>query len=232
MTSRVRLSITLPAMEVMLTQHFSSALCEDWSDTGFSAVLKHFSHSLFTFRDDRVRQSFLPAPSALLGASCCSPWICVCQIYFDDLWTDTPWQKSSLPFPRLSYPHGLGAILTVKVEAKVAFQSSAFSMPSFSCSSTFSIVFLLLLIHLKQPFLSLTVVTRFNSQCALAFLVAPLHVCTYIPPKWPDPFCTFHLSFSMSSLFIHMGLWPPFLDFLLIGMYWSWAWRQCCLNVN
>lgn len=108
MTSRVRLSITLPAMEVMLTQHFSSALCEDWSDTGFSAVLKHLSHSLFTFRDNRVRQSFLPAPSALLGASCCSPWICVCQIYLDDLWTDTPWQKSSLPFPRLSYPHGLG----------------------------------------------------------------------------------------------------------------------------
>ena len=54
-------------------------------------------------------------------------------------------------------------------------------------------------------------------------------------PVWPVPLSIpqtflFHLSSARSSLLIHVGLLPPFLDFLLRGMQRSWAWRKWCLN--
>lgn len=42
----------------------------------------------------------------------------------------------------------------------------------------------------------------------------------------------FHLCFSRSSLLIHGGLLPSLLDYLLLGMYQSWAWCRRCLNIN
>lgn len=54
------------------------------------------------------------------------------------------------------------------------------SVPASFCSGPiFSLVFLLLLIHLKKPFLlSLTSLTRFNCKWALAFLITFLYTLT------------------------------------------------------
>ncbi|KAM6408290.1 leucine-rich repeat-containing protein 56 [Rhynochetos jubatus] len=64
---------------------------------------------------------------------------------------------------------------------------------SFSSGSTFSLIFLLLLMYVKKPFLlSLTSLARFNSKRALAFLVASLHDLT-----------TFLYSSQVASSFFH-----------------------------
>uniref|UniRef100_A0A8B9S2F8 Uncharacterized protein n=1 Tax=Apteryx owenii TaxID=8824 RepID=A0A8B9S2F8_APTOW len=120
---------------------------------------------------------------------------------------------------------------------KKACSNSAFSVSfvtraptPFSKGPTFSLVFLLLLMYLKKPFLlSLTSLARFNSKRALAFLVASLHTLTtflYSSQVACPPFHFLYtsflwLSFARSSLLIHAGLLPPLLDFLLIGMHCS-----------
>jgi len=76
--------------------------------------------------------------------------------------------------------------------------------------------------YLKKPYLlSLTCLARFNSRWALAFLVASLHALTTFLyssqvacPSFHIPWTfLFHLSSARSSLLIHVGLLPPFLDF-------------------
>ena len=49
-----------------------------------------------------ARQSLLPAPSVLVGASHWGPWICVHRVCLNDLWPDCPWPRGNLPFPRRS----------------------------------------------------------------------------------------------------------------------------------
>lgn len=72
---------------------------------------------------------------------------------------------------------------------------------------------------------------RFISERHSAFLT--LHSqSTYTPPGSLVPIstsCTLHFCIKFlikSYLFIHTGLLSPFLDFLLIGMDYSSAWRR------
>lgn len=70
--------------------------------------------------------------------------------------------------------------------------------------------------------------TRLNSRWALVFLTSSLH--TWLVSL--DSSQVACLSLISSSALIHAGLLPPLLDFLLIRMDHSWAWRRWFLYNN
>lgn len=128
----------------------------------------------------------------------------------------------------------LMANLTSKAwgESLSLFMSFVTRFPvSFSNGATFFLVFILLLIQLKKPFL---LPDTFLTMWALAFLSPLLHVqivslyslghlslfllilCFYVS--------LLSLSFVRSLLFIHGGIVLPLLDFLHIIADCSWAW--------
>lgn len=124
------------------------------------------------------------------------------------------------------------AVLALKTETKKLFSCST----AFSSRPLFSLVSLLLLTYLKKPFLlSLISLTRFNSKPSPSHPWCPDNLPVFLPwAQTPFPrsnYFFFHLSFSMSSLLIHVGLLPPLPDLLLFGVHQSWAWKWC-LSVN
>ena len=97
----------------------------------------------------------------------------------------------------------------MKTEAKHLLSTSAFFMPeeasspsSFIRGGTLSLICLLLLMHLKNPFLLFfTPLAEVSPTCALAFLILFLHVRTTSPysPKATQP-CFHFLHISLFSL--------------------------------
>lgn len=101
-----------------------------------------------------------------------------------------------------------GLSLSVAIYAKKPFTASAFSASSvtnvaapFSNGPTFPLVFLLVLVYLKKPFLlSLTSLAKFSSRWTLSFLIQFLHNLT-----------ASQYSFQVTCLWFHLlcvfGFW-------------------------
>lgn len=110
----------------------------------------------------------------------------------------------------------------------------------FSSRPTFSLVLLLLLIYPQKPFLlPFLCLSRFSSR-TIFVLTQTLHHQTvslcYFQDTWPC-FHFFYASFLYlisvrSSLFTHVCLLPPLLDFLHMVIDCSGAWRKWTLKIK
>ena len=180
------------------------ALFEDWSDTGFSSVLGHLSCPPGPFKESG---SAMTSASFLSTCGCITSgpmdlWVCSFLKWSLTQSSSTKGGSSFLQAFSLTPRDwdSQGPALALKTKAKKAFINFVFSVSSitrtptsFSSSPTLSLVFHLLPMYLKKPFLlSLTSLATFNYRWVLHFLVASLRaLTTFLPFKWPVPISTF-----------------------------------------
>lgn len=199
-------------MKVRLTDLYfpesSFLLFEDWSDTGFSPVLRHLFSSPWPFKDDKEWLSNNIC-SALMGVSLRGLWICGCVPFgpIDSWLSGLPkwsltWFSSNKGRSSFLQTFFLpsrvwdsqGPASVVKTETKKAFSNSVFPIScvsrvptSLSRRFSFYLFLILLPMYLKE-----------------LFFLSLSHPCTpwqhpCISPKWFASFSTFcklHLPWS------------------------------------